>query len=63
MMHQWPVRQAGRWKSGLPCAAMMAQIGPADIKTNQTYDVAGLQDAQLRAADAIKEGFLAKRLG
>ena len=54
---------AGLNNVGVDPLVMMSQIGHADIKTTQNYYVASMQDAQLRAVDAIEEGFLAKVLG
>ena len=54
---------AGLNNVGVDPLVMMNQIGHADIKTTQNYYVASMQDAQLRAVDAIEEGFLAKVLG
>jgi integrase len=53
---------AGLNSVGVDPLAMMAQIGHADIKTTHAYYVGSLQDAQLRAVDAIEAAFLAPLL-
>ncbi len=42
---------------------MMSQIGHASIKTTQNYYLASMQNAQLRAVDAIAEGYFVELPG
>ena len=53
---------AGLNNVGVDPLVMMNQIGHSDIKTTQNYYVASMQDAQLRAVDAMEERFFKKVL-
>ena len=54
---------AGLNNVGVDPVTMKNQLGHADLNTTINYYVAGLQDAQLRAVDAMEEAFFKQVLG
>ena len=64
---RWPnrIERGEGWLNnvGVDPVTMKNQLGHADLSTTINYYVAGLQDAQLRAVDAMEEAFFKPVLG